>query len=81
MMSIHALQQTGHATHGSARFNGFARVSRLLSSAWMESNLIDDNAFRPDRMSTVAEPIFVGASSLGAGGISGGRELPRRPPG
>jgi hypothetical protein len=30
----------------------------------MESTLIDENTFRPDRMSTAAEPIFVGASSL-----------------
>jgi hypothetical protein len=38
-----------------------ARLSRLLSSSWTESTLIDENTFRPDRMSTVAEPIFVGA--------------------
>ena len=30
----------------------------------MESTLIDENTFRPDRMSTAAEPIFVGASSF-----------------
>jgi hypothetical protein len=30
-MSIQALQQTGHANGGSARHDGFPRVSRLLS--------------------------------------------------
>jgi hypothetical protein len=40
MMRIQALQQTGHAIHGFARFNGFSRVSRLLSEAFGPSQAL-----------------------------------------
>jgi hypothetical protein len=34
MISIHPLQPTGHATHGFSEFDGFSRVSRLLSGSF-----------------------------------------------
>jgi hypothetical protein len=34
MMSIQALQQTGHANNGFSRRHGYSRVSQLLSIAF-----------------------------------------------